>query len=244
MKTFKHSGSLGDIIFSIPCCQYFSKTGSFYLQPNVKANYYEGCDHPAGDYRMSLAGANALMPLLNHVGYQAEIYNNQAVDLDLDWFRQTHVDISRGSLPRHYLWAFEATANLSRPWIYVGTTYHNRVVVNRTSRYRNPRINYKFLDVYKPLFIGLEEEYWDFTLECPSAEFAKTNDLLEAAKIIAGSQCFISNQSVCWAIAEGLKVQRVLEVCLFSQNVIPEGSGGHDAVNQHGFEWNIRRLVC
>lgn len=59
---------------------------------------------------------------------------------------------------------------------------------------------------------------------------------LELAEIIAVCKLFIGNQSFPFSIAEGLKIQRILELSTDIINVVPEGKGGYDVLFQYHFE--------
>ncbi len=245
---YKSSGSLGDIIYSIPCVlslqeRYGEETPvEYYLAINMLSGLYAGAKHPAGKFRLVEEGVKAIQPLLESQGFQAQLFNNEAIDVDLDLMRQTGFDLGRGNIPRFFFYAFHSNYDLSQPWLWLDgmTGLEDRVVVNRTSRYQNKNIDYSFLQPYKPLFVGLPEEYYEFRKIVPSCEFYPTTDLLQMASIIRGCKFFLGNQSVAYAIAEGLKCTRVLEVCLFAPNVQPAGALGFDFIAQVAFE----NIVC
>lgn len=239
--SFRHSGSLGDVVYSLPAvlsmCQQAKARPVIYLQPDVKANYYAGCKHPAGDVRMNSAGISFLMPLLRACGFESEEWSDQKFELDLDHMRTAGIDYTRGDIPRWYFYCFRANWDLSMPWMTVEPMagYEDKVVVNRTSRYRNT-IAYNFLKRYEVVFLGLEDEYWAMKAEVPNAVYKPVEDALEAARIIAGARCYVGGQSFLYSVAEALKVRRVLETCPWAANVIPHGRTGWDAISQRGFE--------
>jgi hypothetical protein len=249
---FKSSGSLGDIIYSIPCALDMARRAGepidFYLQPGVPGGWAKSILHPAGKFRMSEQLARAMIPLLvaqpafRHVG----LWDGQPVDVDLDLMRQSGIDFRAGHIPRYFFNAFLAHADLSKPWLFVepATGYEDRIVVNRTSRYRNPRIDYRFLDAHKPVFVGLEDEFEDFRRQVPSAEYAPTADFLALASVVAGCKLFVGNQSSAFAVAEGLGVVRLLEVSSLAPNVVPTTCGnGRDAVSQMAFEAHFNEMM-
>jgi hypothetical protein len=49
------------------------------------------------------------------------------------------------------------------------------------------------------------------------------------ASVIKGSELFIGNQSMAYAIAEIIKHPRIVEVCPYANNVIPTGANGYGA---------------
>jgi hypothetical protein len=68
-------------------------------------------------------------------------------------------------------------------------------------------------------FIGLKDEYESFLLQCPSAQWIKTNDFLEVGRVIMACKTFISNQTAAWALSQALcKKNCILEVCLECPN--------------------------
>ena len=90
--------------------------------------------------------------------------------------------------------------------------YNDYVLVNRTYRYKNININYKFLSKYRNIiFVGLENEYKEFVKDVP-CDFITCKDFLEMAQIIAGCKFFIGNQSSPLAIAQALDVPRLGEL--------------------------------
>jgi hypothetical protein len=108
--------------------------------------------------------------------------------------------------------------------------------VSRTGRYRNDGIDYRFLDEFESLFLGLPVDFEAFGRKGPSAEYLPTANLHEAAGVIAGLSLFVRSQSVLFAIGEGLKVRLVLEVCPWAANVVPMGGECSDCVGQTAFE--------
>jgi hypothetical protein len=77
----------------------------------------------------------------------------------------------------------------------------------------------------------------------PAIEFLRTDNYLQLAQVIQGSLMFIGNQSSPYAVAEGLKVRRVLEVFSKLPNVMPEGLHGYEAWMQPQFEQAVRRCL-
>lgn len=117
------------------------------------------------------------------------------------------------------------------PWLKVKPSKESkgRVVVNLTERYRNSSFPWqKITDHYKDLilFVGLEHEHHYFCRDYGKVEHAKTDNLLQVAELIAGSELFIGNQSSAGAIAEGLKHRRIQETSLvFPDCVFPQAAG-------------------
>ena len=116
-------------------------------------------------------------------------------------------------------------------------TINNRIVIQRTFRFRNIYINYEFIKNYESaLFVGIKEEYDDLKKQIPNLEFYEPKDFLEIAQIIKSSKFFIGNQSVCYPIAEALKVPRLLEASPEYPVVQPVGKDAFDFYFQPHFE--------
>ena len=114
---------------------------------------------------------------------------------------------------------------------------NNRIVIQRTFRFRNIYINYEFIKNYESaLFVGIKEEYDDLKKQVPNLEFYEPKDFLEIAQIIKSSKFFIGNQSVCYPIAEALKVPRLLEASPEFPVVQPVGKDAFDFYFQPHFE--------
>lgn len=239
---FLHSGSLGDVIYSLPTiksivqlrCGKFNKA-NLYLRPDVGDTIpsWAGTRPPV---RMSRAEAEKLIPLLQDQRGLAEValFANQPIDVDLDKFRDTGFPLDRGSIGRYYAYAYKCKPCLYEPWLTVDPSpdFKGQVLVSRTSRYRNPRINYGFL-AGRPnvLFVGYPTEYTAFVKECPLIPCVTARDARELAGWIAGAKAVIGNQSFVFALAEALKVPRLLEVYPGAANVVVQGPNGWDAVS-------------
>jgi len=247
-----HSGNLGDIVYSLPTVIALQRQSNsevnLYLKTFAQAAYYIGAFHPYGNYKMTDDAAEYMIPLLQEQSYikKIDIWTNQKIDYALDSFRTINgLDLSRGYLARWYFYTFSVTFDLSRPWLFVEKSNKDLgIVVNRSFRYRNLGIDYKFLSDYSSVhFVGLEEEYVVCRKEIPKLEWIQTKNALELAEVIASAKLFIGNQSFPFAIAEGLKAPRVLEVCPWSPNIIPHGDNAWDAYFQALFEVNVENFM-
>lgn len=142
-----------------------------------------------------------------------------------------------------------------------------RVLVARTERWRSPWWEptwRKIVETYGQdlLFLGMPEEHRQFQKDFGGVEYwGPTRDLLESAQMIAGCQLWISNQTSLYAIAEGLKKPRILEVshqqtdCIYTGGDVqwsidgavhlPDGKEGFVIVESSLPEWggNIHRGV-
>jgi len=120
------------------------------------------------------------------------------------------------------------------PWLTIsGFNHHGKIVVNRSPRYNNNRFPWaKIVAHYgsRLVFMGLDEEYEAFR-QFGEVARVKVSDMLEMARMIAGSSLFIGNQSVAMTIAEGLKHPRIQEVCLHLPDCIYPPSNAQYVAN-------------
>lgn len=246
--SFVHSGNSGDIIYALPALYELSKKGSanLFLKSNQPGVYKEF--HPLGDVMLNDKMIDMLIPLLE---YQPQIalckkYENELLDYDLDIFRKFSFMLDRGSITKWYFNVFGISADTSKPWLIAPKEeqYKDSIIVSRSHRYRAPFITYNFLNKYKNVcFIGVPEEYNDIKKEVPNIKHLPVNDFLQMATIINSCKLFIGNQSFPFSIAEGLKVNRLLEVFYKCPNVIVEGMGANDFMYQPQFEYSVERLL-
>ena len=236
-----HSGNLGDTLNSLPVVRELSKNHkcNFYIQAGKKIEV-EYNDHPGGKIFLNKTMINKLMPLLkkqkfiNHV----DLFQNQEIDIDLDIFREMPINFNLDSVR----WYFQVTGvhtDLTMPHLYAEDhkTIKNKVVILRSLRRQSHFINYKFMSKYNNLlFVGLEEEYKNLKKEVPNLEFYNCKDFLEMAEIIKSSKFFLGNLSFGYAMAEGLKVPRLLESCPDFPTMYPNGKNAFDFYFQEHFE--------
>jgi hypothetical protein len=241
-KSFRHSGSLGDVVFAVPAIKSQTIHGTIHLAAGVPGHWAPGIQHPAGKFRMSKAGAEWLVPLLNSQPGLTATTSQEPSDVNLDKFRHIGLSYMNGSIPRWYFYVVAGWYDLSRAWLTVTPKagLSNTLCINRTSRYNNPRINWSSLREYATLFVGLEEEYEAMRKVLPDCRYQPTADALEMAQVIAGCRVFVGGQSVAFAIAEALKCPRVLEQCTWCPNVIPAGGRCYDVVSQAGFDFAVK----
>lgn len=240
-----HNGHTGDIIYSLPTakeiCRITGAPVNFYLNigyPSVLKAHHK---HPSGSVMLSRDVAKLLIPLIASQPYIniCEIYEEQRVDLNLSKIRELGIFLDKGSISRWYNYLSGLYPSTSCPWIFVepDQVYSDKIVIARSHRYRNPYIDYRFLSKYKNvMFVGLESEYLEIRDKIRGIRWQPVNDFLELARIISGSMLFIGNQSFPFAVAEGTKVARILEIAAGTPNVIPEGGIFADFYFQEHFE--------
>ena len=221
--TGMHSGDLGDIIYCIPTIRALGIT-RLALNPTRS----QGTNFGRKNYE-------AIIPLLEAQGIEVVEYTDEVhVDYYLDSFRKCLIDLNSQHLALSQAKAMQATVDLSEP--FIAFPKYDKVydiVVNKTERYSGG-MNYEtILNPFKHTgckmaFIGHKDEYYKFaqSFNCFDVEYIETETLLDAARVIASAKVFVGNQSSLFAIAEGLKVNRVLEVCAYANNCMPQSDNG------------------
>lgn len=261
--TVKHSINSGDAIANLAGLQHiYNKLGKkivFMQRLNLPGTYYSGCDHPVKmedgtQVTMNDKQWSLLKPLIEAQPYieRTEIWEGQKADIDLDIIRgNEYSPMPIGDLARWTWYAHPLLAcDLSEKWLHVPKLQDNhwikdRIIINVTSRYRNPLINYTFLQEHadKIIFAGTKEEHTDFCNDNDIiVSYLEVNNFLELAQFINECKFFIGNQSMCWWIADALKVKRMLEVCWEAPNCPPHGADGYDFLHQDACEIYFKKL--
>lgn len=203
-------------------------------------------EHPSGKYALIPSNYSIIKPLLESQDYISlvDLYKGEYLDFDLDYFRDCIFTLDRGNISKWYQELIPIDLYLEEPWIKIEKKcmdYSNYIILSRSTRYHWNDLSYSFLKKYpKIAFVGLEYEFKIMKEIIPNLVFIPTKDFLELARVIAGARLFIGNQSSPFAIAEALKVNRLLECNLYTPNVDP--IGGHNALfsSQACFEFLVK----
>ncbi len=243
-----HGGNAGDIIYAMPTIKRIHElTGvpvNLYFRLGKPMNLPMYSKHPLGNVMFNQNMADMISPLISEQGYitSCGVYTDQKIHIDLDYFRAGLISQSRGNIARWCGYITGVSPVLYKSWLTVApdTSYANSILVARSGRYQNRSIDYTILNKYENLvFLGIESEYNDMRRYLPKICWQPVDDFLQMARIIAGCKFFIGNQSFPYAIAEGLKVPRLLEVSFEVINVVPEGENANDFFFQEHFEWLV-----
>lgn len=167
--------------------------------------------------RESLEGARyeALKPLIEVQEYVTSVQWGEGVDSA--GFRTIIRDLRINLAQLQADFAGVRNINLS-PWLTVPgeVVPHNRIVCARSPRYHNP-FGFPWSDLSdtygdRVLFVGLpaEHEAFEKVVGRP-VEHARTENLLDVAKIMAGAPQVVANQSCPLWIAMGLGVKVICE---------------------------------
>jgi|TARA_B110000881_G_scaffold216651_1_gene232648 hypothetical protein len=247
--SFLHYGHLGDIVNSLPVIKELSKNKkcNLYIQKNKSIpRHVLSRDHPFGEVYLSESSILKILPLLKAQKFiqKVEIYNNQKIDIDLNFFREIPINFNIDSVR----WYFHLTGNfpdLSNNYLEVPEhdKYKNYIVIMRSLRRQNKFIDYSFLSSYKNLvFIGLKDEFTNLKKKIENLEYYDSKDFLELASIIKNAKLFIGNLSFGYALAEAIKVPRLLESGPNFPLVYPNGPNAYDFYFQNHFEELVEKL--
>lgn len=259
---FSHSGSIGDVIGSIPAMKEFNRqTGKkiiLHLISGVKAEYYEGATHPTKDKDNVMVMLNEsviemLKPLLLAQEFiEGVVTTTKDVknSLRLHAIREVNVGMPYFSLNRWYFYAFpDFQCDLTKQWLTVPDSDTDlatgKIIITRTERYTQSNLNYDFLKPYEDdlIFSGTMREYNQFMMAFDlNIKKLTVNSFLDIAQAIKQSRFHISNQTMAFQISEGLRHPRMLEACLYAPNVIVFGENAYDYINQIGLEYSFHRL--
>ena len=243
--SFLHSGRLGDLIYSLATIKELSKSHKCRLYIQVEKPMLGPHDSSRKTFINKRCG-DLILPLLRNQDFleAVNIYKDEKIDINLDLFRDIPISLSFYS-SRWFSHICGININVENTFLSVKPheLIKNRIIVGRSSRYRNAYINYKFLRNTKNLLcIGLEEEFQDSKKDINDLEFHECKDFLEMAEIIKASKFFIGNMSLQYIISEALKVPRLLEASPDYPVAFPAGPNAFDAYHQTHFEKFFRYL--
>jgi hypothetical protein len=236
---FKHSGHLGNLIYSLAAVKVMTeKAGTpceFFIPSDVPNLYPPSAHHPSGQVMFSEPIFRFIEPLLTHQSYVDCVHYVPLSDvprdvIDLDQFRTSGINLTAGFEPVWYRQCIAMPVPVEKPWLTVNGASKqpafSKLVVNRTLRYNNTRINYSILQPFETVgFVGLSAECDYFTQQhgLTNVRHFAVDNALEMARIMNACDLFLGNQSFCFAIAEGLKINRALEYYAPIPVVIPIG---------------------
>ena len=233
---FRHSGNTGDIIYALPnikaYCDKHNVKATLFIHLNVPSNFTAE-NHPVGAVMMNQSMFDMLKPLLESQYYIQNViaYENESIpdiDFDLDLFRKDYLNLSAGNIAQ---WIGNSYPEL-RPNLFeksIDIPYNIRlvsefIIVNRSARYQNILVDYSALKDYENVwFVGVESEFKALSLHNKNLQHLIVSDFYQLAQYINSCKLFIGNQSMAFAIAEQLKVPRILEQFAHAPNVIPQG---------------------
>ena len=202
-KTFCHTGDIGDAIAALPVIRALG--GGRLVFRNHPYSVKEK------QYREIKGGKfDAIRPLIEAQSYIESVEYDETcpVDVDFTHFRESYQTTK--TLTEAHAAHVKAGRVSMEPWLKVEPSLQSagKVIVARSARYHNEAFPWKRLahkNRGRMLFVGLPDEHAAFQRAAGcQVEHARTRDFLEVARLIAGSELFIGNQSSpCW-VAMGL----------------------------------------
>ena len=233
------AGHLGNLIYSLAAVKVMTeKSGEpcdFFIPSDVPNLYPPSAHHPSGTVMVSEPIFRFIEPLLTHQSYIDQVIYGPLASIardvvDLDQFRTSGINLTAGFEPVWYRQCMAMPVPVEKPWLTVSGAPIQQpgpeIVVSRTLRYNNTRINYGLLQPFESVgFVGLPEEYKHFIERhaLTNVRHFTVNNALEMARVMGASKLFVGNQSFCFAIAEGMKINRALEYFAPIPVVIPIG---------------------
>jgi len=218
-KTYKHSGDMGDIIFSLPVIKHFG-TGILYLDPKGGEGELVGAKPSRGKTKLNSQTIQLLKPLLESQYYIHEVreWNGEEITYNLDSFRG-HVNFN--NLTYSHLEAFQIPHELATfKWLEapekITLPEGKNIVVSRSVRYQGNHFYWESIAeqlAKSAVFVGLpfDHKVWEYTFE-QKIEYIETPTLVKLANVIGAADMFIGNQGLPHAIAEGMKKNLVNEM--------------------------------
>jgi hypothetical protein len=237
--TFKHTCFSGDLIYAMAgikaICENNDHKAEIYQWLNQEARLYDGANHPYEGKMMNDYAFKMMKPLIESQSYVRSFneWSGEKVHINMDQLRQVKNHMPYGNIVTWMAMVFaEMRPEYWKPWLEVPyeDEWSEKIVVNRTTRYHNQFIDYFCLKEYedKILFVGTRDEHERFQIDWKmKVEYKHVGNFYHLAVLINSCKVFIGNQSMCFAIAEALKVPRLLEICDFAPNVQPCGDGGY-----------------
>lgn len=231
MKTYRHSGTLGDLIYSLSVVKKM-EPGQFLVALNNIENcvsqygYRPDEVDPAHKGRFTEQDFEWLKPLLKRQSYIETVgtwrQGDAEPDVDLDRFRGTLFRGFEGNYVQAYHIAFGlpfTMADYETPWLEADPVTIKPMVVSRTFRYRDPAADAVWKKMAEDglldrlgIFVGTKEEHEDFVQVTGVAiPYHPVNNFLELANIVAGANLIMANQNFVYSLAMGLGKQTVLE---------------------------------
>lgn len=218
MSTFKHSGDLGDIIYSLPTVKALGG-GTIFLDCSggiTEDACKKQCN--AGKTKFNKNSFDFLKPLLLNQTYITdckEYSEDNKITYNLDKFRYKFLDPSSRNKNKNLLDMHLETFNLNEydsnePWLIPSEKIKldRKILICRSPRYQ---ANFPWYDSNKyyfrdnAIFIGLEKEHelfeWTFDIKIP---YIKVQDALHMCNLISGCELFIANQTFSLSVAIGL----------------------------------------
>lgn len=226
MITFTHYGRIGDLIWSLnyvkEYCEHINQKCIYHIQTNVKISQPSWLDqtHMNTNIFLSRQSAEYIKPLLQKCQFIDHVLIGDSRPqgaINLNQFRTEAIGTYSGDL-RDFYYNFGEYTLPREYWkpildVEPDKRYEGKILFTLTQRYVNTAINYCKLSKFRDriVFVGTKREYDVFCeKEWKVEQLYTPKNLLELAQVMKGSLGYISNQTGFYAVAEALKVPRIL----------------------------------
>jgi hypothetical protein len=218
-RVFSHSGDIGDLLAALPVIRELGG-GELVLFPA-----------PYTGERMTQERAGRLLPFLKLQPYLTSVRWAPAPEgTNLDEWRE-HYDCWLNLTDMVAQTFGQPHPDREQPWLKIDRP--NRVapvVFARTPRYRNQEVDWhRIYDEYasRAVFAGTPEEHHDFQQEIGPVSYHYSPTYLDVARVVAGADLVVVNQTSIRWLAEGFKVPVLVEVAPNINNTHWERAGAH-----------------
>lgn len=208
--TFLHSGDLGDIIYSLPSVRALGGGRLLFTSDNQARE------------TMTEDKMEFLRSMLTREDYITDVDwwdGQEIINCNFTTFRKSTRILNLAEWQAFFV---SASADIDTAWLssYRGNSNlpSNLVVFARSPRYHTAggslRLqNYlrKLSRQYSCVFVGLQSEHLAFEKEVGPITYYPTKTALDLLAVISANEFFIGNQSFPYSVAEGLKVNTILE---------------------------------
>lgn len=220
IATFRHAGDAGDIIASLPAVRalgggIFMIEAAAYTRVMMTPDNWRGLDkilqeqpyiHGVTEWNRRLTTYN-----LNdwRVRLGRELRNNKCKDKSLvDWQLE---QFGLSPAEKETAWI-----QIKEP-IKTAKVVFNRTGTNRAGHHVYHNVRFPWHHIWSKyhkdsVFVGTKDEHQVFCATCGVVPHYETRDLHDAARVIAGCELFVGNQSCPYWLAEGMKKNLILEV--------------------------------
>ena len=223
MRTFKHSGDIGDIVYALYAIKKMGG-GKLYLDPTGGETDI-ACINQCIDKKtkFNLNSLNYLKPLIEAQDYITEVsvWGGEICDYNLNNFRLKYNDgtCRTNTLIDNQLEALNLPlyTDHNESWIKVDNSIKldRKTLITRTPRYQS---NFAWFQSNKfkirdtAIFVGLPKEHeyfeWTFDIKVP---YLPVKDALEMAIVLNSCKAFISNQTSTLGIAIGMGTVSIMQ---------------------------------
>lgn len=231
MKTFRHSGTLGDLIYSLYMVKKMGG-GEFKVALHNIENCVAKYGYRPEDVDVQHKGRFTeqdyawLQPLLERQSYIEQVSTWQQGDaepeVDLDSYRAVLYRSFEGNILQAYHKTFDIPFMMSdydNPWLEADARTVKPIVITRSARYRPANGEDGWRSIIETgmlkdnaIFVGTPAEYADFIQTFNVVvDYYPAKDFLDLANVIAGAELVVCNQGFTYSLAIGLGIATVLE---------------------------------